>query len=644
MLRPSFLLGFALIYSIGSVAPNPPYRLPDSLSPLHYKLHVITYLGEDAGNTFDGNVRIKVIANEETENITLHSKFLKIQTDTIKVKELSSTEATAKKVDKEPATNEDGKPLEVTGTSFDIEHDFFTMKMKTPLEKGKTYEIFIKFSAELNTGLVGYYRSSYFDQKSQKKTWMAVTQFEAIHARQAFPCFDEPQMKARFEITLGHDKKYTALSNMPIKLTEQMKDKPDFVWDNFEESVPMSTYLVAYSVHDFEFREAVVKMQSDVLFKIWARRDAISQVDYAKEVGPKVLKFYEEYFDIKFPLPKMDMIAIPDFSAGAMENWGLVTYRETALLFQPNVSSASSQHRVGSVIAHELAHQWFGNLVTMQWWSDLWLNEGFATYVASLGVRFLHPEWNSFNEESVDNMLDIFKLDSLKSSHPVSSTIGDPSHISQIFDKISYEKGSSIIRMMHLFLGEESFRWGVSNYLKKHEYGNAEQDSLWESLTIEAHKHESLPKNMTVKQIMDTWTLQTGYPVISVNRNYQNNTATITQRRYLADTTRNKKDLDHCWWVPLSFTSSKQLDFNTTEPKDWMRCTENGDSVTNEVEYLPEEDEWIIFNIALSGLYKVKYDNQNWDLLIDHLSGPNYKEIGVINRAQLIDDALELAW
>lgn len=338
------------------------------------------------------------------------------------------------------------------------------------------------------------------------------------------------------------------------------------------------------------------------------------------------------------------MIAIPDFSAGAMENWGLVTYREAALLFSPNISSSTSQHSVASVIAHELAHQWFGNLVTMKWWTDLWLNEGFATYVASLGVNYLHPEWNTFEEESVENTLSIFKFDSLKSSHPVSVPIGDPSEISQIFDSISYDKGSSILRMMHLFLGEDVFRWGVSNYLKKHKFGNAEQDNLWECLTEEAHKQDSLPKNVTVKQIMDAWTLQTGYPVITVNRDYKKQTAEITQVRYLADAIRSRQDLDTCWWVPLSYTTKSELDFNNTQPEAWLECDVNDVSVPKILTDLPEKNEWILFNIALSGLYKVKYDEKNWNLLIEQLSGPGHKEISAINRAQLIDDALDLAW
>lgn len=282
----------------------------------------------------------------------------------------------------------------------------------------------------------------------------------------------------------------------------------------------------------------------------------------------------------------------------------------------------------------------------MRWWTDLWLNEGFATYVASLGVEHLHPEWNSFQEESLVNTMDVFNFDALKSSHPVSVQIGNPSQISTIFDRISYEKGSSIIRMMHLFLGDEVFFGGVGNYLQKYKYNNAEQDNLWESLTEEAHKHETLDKTLSIKTIMDTWTKQTGYPIIIVTRNYNNNSAEIVQRRFLTDPTQPKltDNENPCWWVPLSFTTGEELDFNTTEPKAWLECDVNGVAVAKELIDLPEPDEWILFNVQISGLYKVKYDEKNWNLLIEQLTGSEYGKIATLNRAELINDALDLAW
>lgn len=300
---------------------------------------------------------------------------------------------------------------------------------------------------------------------------------------------------------------------------------------------------------------------------------------------------------------------------------------------------------MATVVAHELAHQWFGNLVTMRWWTDLWLNEGFATYVASLGVRHLHPEWNSFEEESLTNMMSVFNFDALRSSHPVSVTIGNPSQISSIFDRIAYDKGSSIIRMMYLFLGDEVFFRGISSYLKKYKFSNAEQDNLWQSLTEEAHNHEVLAEDMSIKRIMDSWTLQTGYPIITVTRNYKNNSAEVTQHRFLNEPTATRaSDKEPCWFVPLSYTSNQQLDFNTTEPRDWLECDEKNQMIRKELVDLPEEDEWVIFNVQISGLYKVRYDNKNWELLIQQLTGPEFDRISTLNRAELINDALDLAW
>lgn len=282
----------------------------------------------------------------------------------------------------------------------------------------------------------------------------------------------------------------------------------DYVWCEFEESVPMSTYLIAYSVNDFSNKPST--LANSTLFRTWARPNAIEQCDYAADFGPKVLKYYEDLFGIEFPLPKIDQIAIPDFSAGAMENWGLVTYREIALLYSADHSSLADKQRVASIVAHELAHQWFGNLVTMKWWTDLWLNEGFATYVASLGVENINPEWQAMEQESLGNLLTIFRRDALESSHPISRPIEMVSEISESFDQISYQKGSTVLRMMHLFLGDESFRAGLQNYLQRFSYKNAEQDNLWESLTQAAHKYRVLPKNFDIKSIMDSWTLQTG--------------------------------------------------------------------------------------------------------------------------------------
>ncbi|XP_053669421.1 aminopeptidase N [Anopheles marshallii] len=616
---------------------NSSYRLPKSITPEHYNLQVFTHLGDERGFIFYGQVVIRFLCLEDTDKVVLHSKNLTLSEERVLLREIVS--------DNQPNRSQQ---IDIKSLEYVTEHDYAVFHVSTPLKKGERYEISIPFESNLSTGLIGYYRSSYIDKKTKQKTWLAVTQFEPTYARQAFPCFDEPEMKATFDISLAHHERYVALSNMPLNRSMPLDSMPGWVLDEFNTTVPMSTYLVAYTVNDFEYREAKTTEPGDVVFKIWARRDAIDQVDYARDIGPRVTRFYEDYFRQKFPLPKIDMIAIPDFASGAMENWGLITYRETALLYHPNISTASNKHRVASVIAHELAHQWFGNLVTMRWWTDLWLNEGFATYVASLGVDYLHPEWYSLEEESISNTLDIFKFDALLSSHPISVEIGHPNQISQIFDAISYEKGSIVIRMMHLFLSEETFRDGVSRYLQRHAYGNAEQDNLWESLTEEAHANGVLPDFIDVKKVMDSWTLQTGYPIITVTRNYDANSAEVTQTRFVSsEVPKDQNVTDYCWWIPLTYTTAKVLDFNDTLPKGWMECKgekEKHEKQVKVLDDLPDPKHWVIFNIQLAGLYKVKYDKANYRLIISQLNGARYHDIGLLNRAQLIDDAMDLAW
>lgn len=602
------------------------YRLPDSVIPEHYQLEIITNLGDENGKfAFTGKVWITVECVHDTNVIKLHSKNLTIDNSKAEVTDVSGTES---------------KAIKISKSAFDSsnDNDFYVITLEKPLQGAHKYKIYLPFSGKLEDGLAGFYRSSYEEKNTKIIRYLATTQFEATDARRAFPCFDEPAMKATFQITIGHKDKYKAISNMPLESTEPIKEKPGWIWSKFENSVPMSTYLVAYIVSDFDYRTSP-QLNNNVTFRIWSRHDAINQVDFAKSVGPKVLDFYEKFFNIPYPLPKQDMVAIPDFNAGAMENWGLITYREAYLLYDPDLSQTASQHDVASIIAHEIAHQWFGNLVTMKWWTDLWLNEGFATYMAAIAVEALFPQWNSLEEESVDNLLSVFAFDSLETSHPVSAKIGHPKEIDQIFDTIAYKKGSYLIRMMSLFLGEDVLRKGVSQYLEKHRYNNAEQDDLWDSLTEIAHKQGALPANLTVKTIMDTWTIQTGYPVIKVDRKYGKHSAEMMQSRFLRNNIKAGKS-STCWWVPISYTTSKELDFNTTKPKHWLPCTQS--SIL--YEDFPADDEWVVLNVQSSGLYRVNYDEKNWDMLVKSLNSDEYDKIPVMNRVQLIDDSASLAW
>ncbi|XP_070073721.1 aminopeptidase N-like [Drosophila takahashii] len=602
------------------------YRLPTSLRPQKYYLRILTQLESPEELRFSGTSKILIEALENTSNITLHSRDLAIDESQITLRQIS---------------DEGDLDNCIASTEVNPIHDFYILKTCQELLAGHVYELILPFSAELNRQLEGYYRSSYLDPVTKETRWISLTQFAPSSARLAFPCFDEPGYKAPFIVILGYHKNYTALSNMPVKETKPDKSLPDFVWNEFEESLPMSTYLVAYSINDFANKPST--LPNSVQFRTWARSSAIDQCDFAAEFGPKVLQYYDEFFDIKFPLPKIDQFVVPDLSYSAMENWGLVTYRESRFLFSPEHSSLADQQQLAYLVAHELAHQWFGNLVTMKWWTDLWLNEGFATYVSSLGVEHIYPNWHSKDRGALSSLMTTFRLDALMCSHPISRPIQMVTEIEESFDQISYQKGSSVLRMMHLFLGEDSFRSGLKSYLQLYAYKNAEQDNLWECLTQAAHQNEELSQNYDIKTIMDSWTLQTGYPVVNVIRDYASKTAKLTQERYLRDTDLSRADNGGCWWVPLSYTTKEEKDFSNTAPKAWVECTKTGESLPKTVQDLPGSDQWVIFNNQLSTPYKVNYDAQNWKLLIETLNS-EFESIHVINRAQLIDDVLYFAW
>jgi len=591
-------------------------RLPRHLVPEQYDLQLTPFIIPDNW-TINGYVEITMVCKSAGKNVTLHSVDTEIQNKTVVVQD------------------ESGDNIEISSYSYDHDREFFILQLAENLVVGKRYIVKIKFTSYLKDNLKGFYRSEYTDQESKDETkYLAVTQFQPTDARRAFPCFDEPGIKAKFKVSLGRRKDMSSIANMPIKdKGVAMEGDDEYVWDHYENSVKMSTYLVAFVVSKFEFRESE-KTENGVRFRIWTRKDAIPQTEYARDIGPKMLKFFEDYFQVEFPLPKQDMIAAPDFAAGAMENWGLITYRETSLLFKPGVSAASNLQRIALVISHELAHQWFGNLVTPSWWSDLWLNEGFASYVEYLGVEAVQPQIKLLEQFIVNDLQDVLSLDALESSHPISIPVKHPDEINEIFDRISYGKGASIIRMMDKFLTSESFKKGLTNYLRAFQFDSAEQDDLWTHLTEQAHRDGTLRSDLTVKEVMDTWTLQTGFPLITVIRDYDAGSAKISQERFLLNQTQSSESR---WWVPITYTSPGQ-DFNKTYNNIWL----SDKQWSLELKDMPNKDEATIFNVQQTGFYRVNYDKKNWKLLAETLN-KDHTSIHVINRAQILDDALELA-
>ncbi|XP_005184073.3 aminopeptidase N [Musca domestica] len=628
-------IALSLMISFVTTSAYTHYRLPTSIKPDHYNLKIVSYLEESKNFTFNGLVSIQFDVLEDTSNITLHLRNLTVEESRI---ELYST-------------GDDGENFTFCLRNIDKvpDLDYFIIQLCEDLHSGQKYNLTLRFSGTLNDELNGYYRSSYVNGRNET-TWLSVTQFEPTYARSAFPCFDEPNYKANFTIWLGHHKSLKALSNMPVETQIPLDDVEDFVWSIFKESLVMSTYLVAFSINDFESIESKHN-DSDVIFLTWCRPDCYGRCLYAAKIAPDILRFYEVMFDIPFPLTKVDQIAVPDFSQNAMENWGLITYYEAILLTKTNGSSIGSEEKlmIAITVAHELAHQWFGNLVTMEWWNDIWLNEGFATYISTLGVGSLYPDLPWYAFDTYDNFKEFFIADAEPSSHAISKNKCNSSEIMQSFDAIAYRKGAAVLRMTHKSMGPDWFFAGVCGYLNKHKYANAEQDDLWQSFREAFLKSSSSLKPPTdIKTIMDSWTLQAGYPLLQVKRNYETGVVEISQKRFLAhdvNQTKPEENSNQCWWIPLSYTTAAELDFNSTEAKVWLECDlQSGSSSLslNPPNGVAPTD-WIIFNIQMVGVYRVSYDHQNWRLLAATLNSELFENIHVINRMQILEDIYAVA-
>uniref|UniRef100_A0A4W5KK14 Aminopeptidase n=1 Tax=Hucho hucho TaxID=62062 RepID=A0A4W5KK14_9TELE len=596
-------------------------RLPETVSPIHYDLLVHPNL---TSLDFTGEVQIQLQVFEDTSTIILHSKELQIAKA-----ELLAPEGPG--------------PLQVL--EYPAFHQLALMS-DVLLVRGGMYKVRLEFSANLSDSFHGFYKSSYRTTKGEVR-FMASTQFEATSARAAFPCFDEPAFKANFTIQIRRESRHIALSNMPKVKTVELPG--GVLEDYFDTSVRMSTYLVAFIVSDFQ---SVSKTTSHgVKISVYAVPDKINQTDFALNAAVRLLDFYDDYFDIPYPLPKQDLLGLCQyFQSGAMENWGLTTYREAGLLFDPNKSSASDKLGITMVIAHELAHQWFGNLVTMQWWNDLWLNEGFAKFMEFVSVNITNPELQ-VNDFFLGKCFEAMEVDSLSSSHPVSSQVDTPTQIQEMFDDVSYDKGACILNMLRDFLTPEAFKIGIVRYLRRYSYQNTVNSHLWESLTnicqsddldegrlkddgfcSQAKAQSGAPKwysgdQLDVRAIMDTWTLQEGFPLVTVE--VRGRQVRLSQERYLK-TDDPSQTHGFLWQVPLTYITSS----SSTVHRFLLKTK-------TDVLYLPEEVGWVKFNVDMSGYYMVHYEGEGWRSLTSLLL-TNHRALSSNDRTSLINNAFQL--
>ena len=544
-------------------------RLLDTFTPNHYNLTLDLTHAEE--KEFSGTV---IISGDSTsESISLHSKGLTIQSATI-----------------------DNQPADVSFGEFD------ELRLSQPNLKNGKHTILINFFGTITDAMHGLY-PCYFTHDGIKKQLFA-TQFESHHAREVFPCVDEPAAKAEYDLTLITCPGITVLGNMPVKF---QKENNDSLTTTFEKTPRMSSYLLAFVIGELHKKSARTK--SGVEVNIWATpAQNENTLDFALDIATRSIDFYDEYFGVKYPLPKSDHVALPDFSSGAMENWGLITYRESCLLADPELTPESSRRFIATVIAHELSHQWFGNLVTMQWWNDLWLNESFANMMEYVAIDALQSNWHMWEDFATNEVTAALRRDSLDGVQSVQADVNHPDEISTLFDPaIVYAKGGRLLVMVRKLIGEEAFRAGLKSYFEKFAYKNTVGNDLWQELESAS--------GQPIVNLMNAWISQPGLPVVSVSNSHD--AAILSQERFFIG---EHQPSDALWPIPLF--ANQPLDVK----------------ILNQKETTVSIEKPLQLNCGLSAHFVTKYDESSREYLLKNIT-----ELPTLDKICILQDATILA-
>jgi puromycin-sensitive aminopeptidase len=560
------------------------HRLPTSVIPERYEIKLTPDLSRW---TFAGEVKIAVEVRQAVREVVLNAAELSIQSVSM--------------------WHANGAVLHGNAQS-DEASEQAVLSFPDIVAPGH-YQLQIQFTGLLNDKLHGFYRSLYKGADGQDKP-LASTQFESTDARRAFPCWDEPAFKAVYQVTLVIDEKLTAISNARV-IDETVLPGTGKKTVSFADSIKMSTYLVAFIVGEFEATEPVTA--DGVSLRVLAVPGKKKLADFAVAIGKASLEHFSLYYGIPYPGDKLDLIAIPDFASGAMENLGAITFRETALLVDPDKATRAELERVADVVSHENAHMWFGDLVPMQWWNGLWLNEAFATFMEMLAVDAWKPEWRRWDSFAVSRAA-AMQVDGLKSTRPIEFPVERPEEAAGMFDVLTYEKGASVLRMLEQYLGADEFRDGIRRYLRKHAYGNAETTDLWDAL------EESTKQ--PVRALMNTWIFQPGYPLISVEKSGR--TIRVSQQifRYLQD----GSDSERQWHVPIFLRAGT--------PSGVVNKTLLLTGKEQQVEFDAPAD-WVVVNAGAHGFYRTRYSQE----LLTALRQGVTAQLTAVERFGLVNDA-----
>ena len=565
----------------GSLLEPTSYKLPETVRPERYEMRLTPDLN---AFTFAGEETVAVTVREPVNEIVLNAVELTIHTAAI----ISS----------------EGETLPGIAT-LDEPNERAVLRFPKRLKPGP-WKLYLTFSGILNDKLHGFYRSTYQDPSGRDRI-LACTQFESTDARRAFPCWDEPALKAVFQTTLVIDQGLTAISNTQVVRETALPGtgKKELV---FADTIKMSTYLVAFIVGELEGTEPVFVDGKPL--RVWAVPGKAQLARFAQVIGAASLSYFSSYYGREYPGDKLDLIAIPDFASGAMENLGAITFRETALLVDEDTAARSELERVADVVAHENAHMWFGDLVTMRWWNGLWLNEAFATFMEMLAVDQWKPEWQRWTSFAVSRAAALL-VDGLKSTRAIEYPVRLPEEAAGMFDVLTYEKGAAILRMLEQYLGPEAFRQGISLYLKKHEYDNAETTDLWDAIEGSS--------GQPVRRLMDSWVFQPGYPLISVRA--EGSDIVLSQQifRYLSDTAEGR------WQIPIFLRMKTSQGVHTQTDLltgDELRIT------------LPAQPEWVVVNAGGHGFYRARYVPD----LLNRLMADLQANLSAVERFNLVND------
>ena len=529
-------------------------RLPETARPDNYKL---TFTPNLEKANFEGEETISIRVLKPTSEITLNA--VDIDFHDVSITARGTTQ-------KAKVTPEKDKEMVV-------------LSVEKPLAAGPA-TINVTYTGILNDEMRGLYLGK--DDKGRK---YAATQFEATDARRAFPSFDEPDYKATFDITAVADKGQVAISN--YKIASDTPGPGDKHTVKFATTAKMSAYLAALVVGNFEYIEGSV---DGIPIRVYSTPGKKEMGKFALDAAEHIVGYYDKYFGIKYPYGKLDLVGLPDFSAGAMENIGCITFREVILLIDEKQGSIDLKKTIASVTSHEIAHMWFGDLVTMKWWDDVWLNEGFATWMSSKPIQKWKPEWN-FDLDDVSGTGQTLNTDSLANTRPIHQAAETPAEIQELFDGIAYGKAAAVLRMLESYLGEETFRAGVNAYLQQHRYANATAGDFWDAQAKTSKK--------PVDSIMPTWVKQAGAPIVNVKAQCSGNSTSVTvaQQRYYIDRSKFEAVNDQLWQIPMCFKGS-----GSGKDAKCELMTKKEETFT-----LPGCSNWVVTNAGATGYYRTGY-------------------------------------